>query len=121
MDIHGGPARGLRAPGRPLAPDGRARLQIQVLPRRPHPGDRPHRHPEQCPVLGVHEELEQTVGIAHDRAAGEVPIACDPHLERDVGRGELIFGLADETDLRDRVDADRLEIPAVAPTGSSKA
>src|SRR5262249_27382722 len=63
------------------------------------------------PVVGQrNKELQHAVGVADDLAAGELPVAGDPHLERHVLLGELLLGLPDVADLGDAVDADRLQL-----------
>ena len=61
-------------------------------------------------VLRGDQQLEHAVRVADDLAAGEFAVAGDADLERDRSVGQLVLGLADDADLRDRVDADREEV-----------
>ncbi|MCO5546658.1 hypothetical protein L7F22_000092 [Adiantum nelumboides] len=73
-----------------------------------------HVHAEQRPVLGRDDELQHAVGVADDRAAGELPVAGQTDLVRDRRLGQLGLGLPAERDLGDRVDADRLQLAQLA-------
>ena len=64
---------------------------------------------EQLPRVGRDEQLEHAVRVAHDLAASELAVARDADLVGDRRPGEVVLGLAAVADLRDRVDADRLE------------
>src|SRR5262249_26005247 len=69
-----------------------------------------HMDPEQLAVLQADKQLEHPVGVADYLAAGQLAVAGHTDLERHGLLGELLLGPADEADLRDAVDADRLEL-----------
>ena len=59
--------------------------------------------------VGVHDQLQHPVRVAGDLAAGQFAVAGDADLERDGLGGQVGLELPAVGDLRDRVDADRLQ------------
>ena len=68
------------------------------------------------------QQLQHAVGVAEDLAAGQLAVAGDADLVR-ASRPSVSSSSvrADEADLGDRVDADRLQVAMIASTGSPKA
>src|ERR1700759_3323716 len=53
----------------------------------------------------MEEELEAAFGVAADLAPGDFAVVGDADFVGNVGFGELLFGFADEGNLRNGVDA----------------
>ena len=71
-----------------------------------------HVDAEQRPAAGETSSFTSPWIVAEDLAAGELAVARDADLVRDARLRQLLLGLADEADLRDREDAER-ERPVV--------
>src|SRR5262249_11817833 len=65
---------------------------------------------EEAAGVGGDEEVEHAVAVADDLAAGQFAVAGDADLVGDRGGGQGILGLPAVTDLRNRVDPDRLQV-----------
>src|SRR5437016_3013307 len=59
---------------------------------------------EQLAGLAVKDQLEEPGDVAEDLAAGDLLVARLADLVGRGGLGQLLFGLADHRDLRDRID-----------------
>ncbi len=62
-------------------------------------------HSQQMPGLAVKDNLQTSCGIAPDLAARDLAIIGDPNFVGHIFIGELLLGLADKRDLRDRINS----------------
>src|SRR5882757_1824566 len=65
-------------------------------------------HSQKMPRLAMKNNLQTAGGIAPDLPAGNLAIICDAHFVRHIFVGELLLGLADKRDLRDRINPVRI-------------
>jgi len=62
-------------------------------------------HAQQLAALAMEQQLHEADTVTDDLPAGQLAIGRLAGFVRDILLGELLFGLADERDLGDRVDA----------------
>ena len=65
-------------------------------------------NPENAQIIGGYQQLEHAVRVADNLTAGQLAIPRDTHFVGDRALGEFDLGGADEGDLRNGVDPERL-------------